>query len=44
MQNPSEAEVTAMLDKADRHSSFLDDFRNPVPVKRELRYVAAARA
>lgn len=40
----SEAEVLAMLDQADRHSSFLDDFRNPVPVTRELRYVATAKA
>jgi uncharacterized OsmC-like protein len=35
----SETDVLAMLEQADRHSSFLDDFRNPVPVKRELRYV-----
>lgn len=32
-----DSDVRAMMDTADRHSSFLDDFRNPVPVKRELR-------
>jgi uncharacterized OsmC-like protein len=40
----SEAAVLAMLEQADRHSSYLDDFRNPVPVTREVRYVAAASA
>lgn len=39
-----EAEVVAMLEMAERHSSFLDDFRNPVPVTRELRFVSAAPA
>jgi uncharacterized OsmC-like protein len=29
--------VQAWLDTADRHSSWLDDLRNPVPVTRELR-------
>jgi uncharacterized OsmC-like protein len=32
-----EAEVMAMLDQADRCSSYLDDFANPVPVLREVR-------
>jgi uncharacterized OsmC-like protein len=32
-----EALVVDMLDRADQHSSYLDDFRNPVPVHRELR-------
>ena len=39
-----ESEVVAMLEVAERHSSFLDDFRNPVPVKRELKYKPAATA
>ena len=39
-----ESEVVAMLEVAERHSSYLDDYRNPVPVTRELRYVAAAPA
>lgn len=38
-----EAEVVAMLEKAERHSSYLDDYRNPVPVKRELRFNSTAR-
>lgn len=29
--------VQAWLETADRHSSWLDDLRNPVPVSRELR-------
>jgi uncharacterized OsmC-like protein len=33
----SEQTVNEWLDKADRHSSWLDDLRNPVPVTRELR-------
>ncbi len=37
----SESQVLAMLETAERHSSYLDDFRNPVPVKREVRFVAA---
>ena len=38
----TEAEVVAMLEVAERHSSYLDDFRNPVPVTRELRFTSAA--
>ena len=32
-----EEEVMRMLDTADRHSSWLDDLANPVPVAREVR-------
>lgn len=35
----SEADVQRLLDTADRHSSWLDDIRNPVPVTREVRIV-----
>lgn len=35
----SEADVTRLLDAADRHSSWLDDLRNPVPMSREVRIV-----
>jgi uncharacterized OsmC-like protein len=35
----SEDEVRRLLDTADRHSSWLDDLRNPVPVSREVRIV-----
>lgn len=38
----SESDVVAMLEAAERHSSYLDDFRNPVPVARELRFVSIA--
>jgi uncharacterized OsmC-like protein len=34
-----EAAVREMLDTAERHSSYLDDFANPIPVHRELRLV-----
>ena len=34
-----DADVHRMLDLADRHSSWLDDLRNPVPVSREVRIV-----
>lgn len=37
-----ESDVVAMLETAERHSSYLDDFRNPVPVVRELRFVSVA--
>jgi uncharacterized OsmC-like protein len=37
----TESEVLAMLETAEKHSSYLDDFQNPVPVKRELRFVPA---
>ena len=33
----SEDAVQTWLDKAERHSSWLDDLKNPVPVSRELR-------
>ncbi len=33
----SEDAVQKWLDKSERHSSWLDDLRNPVPVSRELR-------
>jgi uncharacterized OsmC-like protein len=35
----SDADVQRLLDTADRHSSWLDDLRNPVPVSREVRIV-----
>ena len=38
-----EADVRAMLEKAERHSSYLDDYRNPVPVHRELRCTQAPK-
>ena len=34
-----EADVQRWLDAADAHSSLLDDFRNPVPVSREVRII-----
>lgn len=40
----AEAEVLAMLEMAEKHSSYLDDYQNPVPVKRELRFVPAPKA
>ena len=40
----SEADVHRVLDTADRHSSWLDDLRNPVPVSREVHIVRAERA
>jgi uncharacterized OsmC-like protein len=33
----SDADIQRWLDAADAHSSLLDDFRNPVPVSREVR-------
>ena len=35
----SDADVQRWLDAADAHSSLLDDFRNPVPVTREVNIV-----
>ena len=35
----SDADVQRWLDAADAHSSLLDDFRNPVPVSREVNIV-----
>ena len=34
-----DADVHRWLDAADAHSSLLDDFRNPVPISRELRII-----
>jgi uncharacterized OsmC-like protein len=34
-----DADVYRLLDTADRHSSWLDDLRNPVPVSREVHLV-----
>ena len=34
-----ESDVMRLLDIADRHSSWLDDIRNPVPVSREVHIV-----
>jgi uncharacterized OsmC-like protein len=36
-----EEDVIRMLDQADKHSSYLDDFANPVPVERVLKLVPA---
>ena len=35
----TDADVRRWLDAADAHSSLLDDFRNPVPVSREVHVV-----
>jgi len=40
----SDIDVERWLDKADQHSSWLDDLRNPVPVSREVRIVRSQRA
>jgi uncharacterized OsmC-like protein len=40
----SDAEIHRLLDTADRHSSWLDDLRNPVPVTREVNIVRAGNA
>lgn len=34
-----DADVLAMLDAADRHSSFVDDYANPVPLQRTVHFV-----
>jgi uncharacterized OsmC-like protein len=34
-----ESDVIRLLDLADRHSSWLDDLRNPIPLSREVRIV-----
>ena len=39
-----DADVHRLLDIADRHSSWLDDLRNPVPVTREVQIVRGERA
>jgi uncharacterized OsmC-like protein len=40
----SDADVHRMLDLADRHSSWLDDLRNPVPVAREVHIIRGEHA
>ena len=40
----ADADVERLLDTADRHSSWLDDIRNPVPVSREVRIVRGGPA
>jgi uncharacterized OsmC-like protein len=40
----SDADVERLLDTADRHSSWLDDIRNPVPVTRDVRIVRGGPA
>lgn len=40
----SDADVERWLDIADRHSSWLDDLRNPVPVSREVHIVRGEHA
>jgi hypothetical protein len=37
----SEDDVMRLLDTAERHSSWLDDLANPVPMQREVRFVPA---
>ena len=44
MPEAPEADVQRLLDMADRHSSWLDDLRNPVPVTREVHIVRAETA
>ena len=39
-----DADVQRWLDAADAHSSLLDDFRNPVPVSREVHIVGRQTA
>ena len=39
-----DADVHHLIDTADRHSSWLDDIRNPVPVSREVRIVRREQA
>lgn len=38
----SDDEVYRLLDTADRHSSWLDDLKNPVPMSREVHIVRGA--
>lgn len=40
----SDADVERWLDIADRHSSWLDDLRNPVPVSRQVHIVRGEHA
>lgn len=40
----SDDEVHRLLDMADRHSSWLDDLKNPVPMSREVHIVRGAEA
>ncbi|MEO6444795.1 MAG: OsmC family protein [Gemmatimonadaceae bacterium] len=37
-------EVLRMLDTAEKYSSYLDDFRNPVPVTRTVRFASSQEA
>jgi uncharacterized OsmC-like protein len=37
----TEEDVMRLLDTAERHSSWLDDLANPVPMQREVRFVPA---
>jgi uncharacterized OsmC-like protein len=39
-----ESDITRLLDTADKHSSWLDDLRNPVPLSREVRIVGGEPA
>ena len=39
----AEAEVLRVLDTADRHSSWLDDYRRALPVSRQVRITAPQR-
>lgn len=39
----AEADVLRLLDTAERYSSYLDDFANPVPLEREVHITASAR-
>jgi uncharacterized OsmC-like protein len=40
----TEDEVMRVLDTADRHSSWLDNLRHPVPVRRDVRLARPAQA
>jgi uncharacterized OsmC-like protein len=39
----SQDDVLRMLDAADRHSSFVDDFANSVPVQRTVRFAVSSK-
>lgn len=37
IESPASADqITALIEKADSHSPVLDDFRRPIPIKREI--------
>lgn len=40
----ADADIQRVLDTADRHSSWLDDLRNPVPISREVHIVRNQQA